>query len=211
MTVRLNTMVLPDVVEELAPDEVIVATGTSPRRDGFQLSAPVTPIPGHDLPHVYTAWDVFGFGGRAAVVGPAVVYDDTGTFEAISVADALLVAGVHVTMVGRLESIGATLPYPPATVAAAKERLWSGDFDFVGGHHLREIRPGEVSIGVPFTDRERTVPAATVVIVTYGHPNRELAELLVDGPWNVHRIGDVTGTNGVLPAIHQAAAVARAI
>lgn len=211
VTVRLNTMVLPDAVEELAPDEVIVATGTSPRRDGFQLSAPVTPIPGHDLPHVYTAWDVFGFGGRAAVVGPAVVYDDTGTFEAISVADALLVAGVHVTMVGRLESIGATLPYPPATVAAAKERLWSGDFDFVGGHHLREIRPGEVSIGVPFTDRERTVPAATVVIVTYGHPNRELADLLVDGPWNVHRIGDVTGTNGVLPAIHQAAAVARAI
>ena len=211
VTVRLSTMVLPDVVEELAPDEVIVATGTSPRRDGFQLSAPVTPIPGHDLPHVYTSWDVFGFGGRAEVVGPAVVYDDTGTFEAISVADALLVAGVHVTMVGRLESIGATLPYPPATVAAAKERLWSGDFDFVGGHHLREIRPGEVSIGVPFTDRERTVPAATVVIVTYGHPNRELAELLVDGPWNVHRIGDVTGTNGVLPAIHQAAAVARAI
>jgi 2,4-dienoyl-CoA reductase-like NADH-dependent reductase (Old Yellow Enzyme family)/thioredoxin reductase len=211
VTIRLNTMVDPDLVAELAPDEVVIATGTSPRRDGFQLSTPVTPVPGHDLSHVYTSWDVFGFGGRAEVVGPALVYDDTGTFEAISVADALLEAGAAVTMVGRLDAIGATLPYPPATVAAAKERLYGGAFDFVGGHHLREIRPGEVSIGVPFTDRERVVPASTVVIVSYGHPNRELAELLVGGPWAVHRIGDVTGTNGLLPAIHQAAAAARSI
>jgi 2,4-dienoyl-CoA reductase-like NADH-dependent reductase (Old Yellow Enzyme family)/thioredoxin reductase len=211
VTIRMNSMVDPDVVAELAPDEVILATGTSPRRDGFQLSTPVHPVPGHDLPHVFTSWDVFGFGGRAEVVGPALVYDDTGTFEAISVADALLESGVAVTMVGRLDAIGATLPYPPATVAAAKERLYSGAFDFIGGHHLREIRADEVSIGVPFTDRERVVPASTVVIVTYGHPNRELGELLGDGPWTIRSIGDVNGTNGVLPAIHQAAAVARTI
>ena len=213
VTIRLNTMVDPDVVAELDPDDVILATGTSPRRDGFQLSTPVTPVPGFDLPHVFTAWDVFGFGGRATLAGPAVVYDDTGTFEAISVADALLAAGLPVTMVGRQESIGATLPYPPATVAAARERLMSSAFDFVGGHHLRAIRPGEVEIGVLFTDRVRTVPAATVVLVTYGHPNRELGEYLAVDPgrWRLHRIGDVTGTNGILPAIHQAAATARAI
>ena len=89
----------------------------------------------------------------------------------------------------------------------------SGAFDFVGGHHLLEIRPDAVDIGVAFTERVRTVAAATVVIVTYGHPNRELGECLADagGHWTVHHVGDVTGTNGVLPAIHQAAAVARAI
>ncbi len=211
VTVRLNSMVDPDVVADLAPDEIVVATGTAPRRDGFQLSTPVTPVPGHDLPHVFTSWDVFGFGGRAALVGPALVYDDTGTFEAISVADALLEAGLEVTMVGRLDAIGATLPYPPATVAAAKERLLSGSFDFIGGHHLREIRLGEVSIGVPFTERERIVPASTVVIVSYGQPNREVADAIDDGVRPVHRIGDITGTNGILPAIHQAAATARAI
>ncbi|MEX0846534.1 MAG: FAD-dependent oxidoreductase [Ilumatobacteraceae bacterium] len=213
VSIRLSTMADPDLVAELAPDEVIIATGTIPRRDGFQLTTPVHPVPGHDLPHVYTSWDVFGFGGRANVVGPAVVYDDTGTFEAISVADALLEAGVAVTMVGRLDAIGATLPYPPATVAAAKERLMSGAFDFVGGHHLREIRPGSVDIGVAFTERLRTIEAATVVIVTYGHPNRELGEMLAaeSGPWQMHQVGDVTGTNGILPAIHQAAAVARAV
>jgi 2,4-dienoyl-CoA reductase-like NADH-dependent reductase (Old Yellow Enzyme family)/thioredoxin reductase len=213
VTIRLASMVDPDVVAEVDPDEVIVATGVSPRRDGFQLTTPIHPVPGHDLAHVFTSWDVFGFGGRATLVGPALVYDDTGTFEAISVADRLLEAGLAVTMVGRLDAIGATLPYPPATVAAAKERLMSGAFDFVGGHHLLEIRPDAVDIGVAFTDRRRTIPASTVVIVTYGHPNRELAEWLAagSGRWTVHQIGDVTGTNGLLPAIHQAAALARTI
>ena len=214
VTIRLNSMVDPDVVAELVPDEVIVATGTSPRRDGFQLATPVTPIPGHDLPHVWSSWDVFGFGGRAVLDGPAVVFDDTGTFEAISVCDTLLEAGLQVTMISRLEGVGARLPYPPATVEAARERLMSGDFDFVGGHYLQAITQDEVLIGVPFTERRRVVPARTVVLVSYGHPNRELAEWLQgegDAPWNVHLIGDVTGTNGVMPAIHQASALARGL
>jgi 2,4-dienoyl-CoA reductase-like NADH-dependent reductase (Old Yellow Enzyme family) len=210
--IQLSTMVDPDIVAELSPDEVILATGVTPRRDGFQLTTPVTPVPGHRLPHVFTSWDVFGFGGRATLEGPALVYDDTGTFEAVSVADALLEAGLEVTMVGRQDAIGASLPYPPATVAAAKERLFSGAFDFVGGHYLREIRRHDVEIGVSFTDRVRTVPASTVVIVTYGDPNRELGEYLAEEPGpRIHHVGDVTGTSGVLPAIHQAAAVARAI
>jgi hypothetical protein len=185
-----------------------------PRRDGFQLSTPVAPVSGHDLHHVYSSWDIFGFGGRAEIRGPAVVFDDTGTFEAISVADALLEAGAKVTMIGRQESIGSNLPYPPATVEAARERLMSGDFDFIGGHYLQGITPEEVIIGVPFTERVRAVPAGTIVMVTHNHPNRELPEYLAmsdDQPWNVHLIGDVTGTNGIMPAIHQAAEVARAI
>ncbi len=214
VTIRLNSMVDPDVVAEIAPDEVIIATGGSPRRDGFQLATPVTPVRGFDLRHVYTSWDVFGFGGRAVLQDPAVVFDDTGTFEAVSVADALLAAGLRVTMVGRNQAIGERLPYPPATVEAARERLLAGDFDFIGGHYLQGITEDEVIVGVPFTERVRALPARTVVLVTYHHPNRELAEHLAAGdeaPWNTHLIGDVTGTNGILPAIHQAAAVARAL
>ena len=63
------------------------------------------------------------------IEGPALVYDDTGTFEAISVADILLQKGVHVTMVSRNDSVGARLNYPPVTAGAARERLYSGDFD----------------------------------------------------------------------------------
>ncbi len=211
VTVRLGSMVDPDLVASIAPDEVIVATGGTPRRDGFQLATPVTAIPGHDRPHVVTSWDVFGFGGRADVQGPCVVFDDTGSFEAISVADALLAAGAAVTMVSRHEAIGATLPHPPATVEAAKERLLSGAFDFVGGHYLQAIGEDEVVIGVPFTERRRVLPARTVVLVTFNTPNREITGYLDPARHGIHLVGDVNGTNGIMPAIHQAAAVARTL
>ena len=67
---------------------------------------------------------------------------------------------------------------------------------------------------MPFTERVRALPARTVVLVTYNHPNRELGRVprrRNADPWNLHLIGDVTGTNGILPAIHQAAALARTL
>ncbi|HET6873336.1 MAG TPA: NAD(P)-binding protein, partial [Acidimicrobiales bacterium] len=63
VTVHLRTPVEPDLVADLGPDEVIVATGSAPRRGGFQLSSPSRPVPGGSLPHVYTSWEVLGFGG----------------------------------------------------------------------------------------------------------------------------------------------------
>ncbi len=215
VNVRVNSLVDPDTVRELRPDRVIIATGSTPRRDGFQLTTPVSPLRGYDLEHVYTSWDVFGFGGRANIASPAVVFDDTGTFEAISVADQLLQEGAKVTMVSRYESLGASLPYPPATVEAAKERLMSQDFDFVGSHYLQAITEDEVLIGVPFTERRRALEAKMVVIVTYNHPNRELADCLIEEipelNGKVHLVGDVSGTNGVQAAIHQAANLTRSI
>ena len=208
--VHLGTFADPDTIGSEAPDEVIVATGTTPRRDGFQLSTPATPISGADLPHVFTSWDIFGFGGRAEINGDCFIFDDTGTFEAISVADALVDAGAKVTMVSRYDSMGAKIAFPAATVEASKERLMSGNFDFIGGHYVQGITPDEVLIGVPFTERRRAIPAGTVVLVTYNHPNREIAEYAPAGT-NVHLIGDVTGTNSIMAAIHQAAATARAI
>ncbi|MEN3950165.1 FAD-dependent oxidoreductase [Iodidimonas sp. SYSU 1G8] len=211
--VHLNSMVDADMVAEIAPDEVIVATGTTPRYDGFQVATPSVPVPGWDLPHVHNSWELFGVGGKPDIKGPAVVFDDTGTFEAISVADVLLQAGVPVTMVSRTEQLGQNVPFPPVTVGAARERLMSADFDFIGGHYIRNITSDEVEIGVLFTDRVRRIPAKTVVLVSFNQPNRDLAEQLAARFSNVkiHLVGDVRGRNSMMTAIHEAAEVARAI
>ena len=54
-----------------------------------------------------------------------------------------------------------------------------------------------------------------VVVVTYNNPNRELAEYIFkENPEmndKVHLVGDVSGTNGVQAAIHQAANLTRVI
>jgi 2,4-dienoyl-CoA reductase-like NADH-dependent reductase (Old Yellow Enzyme family)/thioredoxin reductase len=209
--VHLNSMVDTDLVAQIAPDEVIIATGTTPRSDGFQISTPASAIPGHDLSHVYSSWDLFGFGDITHIEGPAVVFDDTGSFEAISAADVLLQAGVPVTLVSRADSIGQNLPFPAVTTGAAKERLMSGDFDFVGGHYVREINPQEVEIGVLFTDRSRRLAARTVVVVGYNEPNRELAESLGAAGYKTHLVGDVRGRSSIMSAIHGAAALGRTL
>ena len=215
INVTMNSLVDPEVIASLNPDRLIVATGSTPRKDGFQLTTPISPLTGFDQKHVYTSWDVFGYGGRANFDSPAIVFDDTGTFEAISVADKLLEQGIKVTMVSRYESLGAALPYPPATVEAPKERLMSQDFDFIGGHYMQAITEDEVLIGVPFTERIRALRANMVVLVTYNHPNRDLAEYILKEnshlEGKVHLVGDVSGTNGVQAAIHQAANLTRSI
>ena len=207
--VHLRTPVDPDLVIAERPDEVIVATGSTPRRNGFQLSSPSVPVPGGSLPHVYTVWDMLGFGGSATVGRAAVVYDDTATFEAISAADKLLAGGADVTIISRLEQLGATIPYPPATVEASRERLLAAGVHFVPSMALREITATHVVVRGIGNELVRTFPADTVVIATYHEPNAEIAEYLREAGLSVHLVGNVNGTDTIQAAVHSAAAVAR--
>ncbi len=209
--VHLNSYVDEEVVAEIAPDEVVLATGTAPRTDGMQQSTPAEGIAGFDLPHVYSSWDLLGFGEITHLEGPAVVYDDTGTFEAISVADVLLDQGLKVTMVSRNDAVGARLPYPPVTAGAARERLYSQDFDFIGAHHLLEITKDHVDVGVLFADRRRSIPAKTVVFVGFNEPNRTLWQSLQGNGPPSHMIGDVRGISSIMTAIHAGNALGRQI
>ena len=192
---------------------MIIATGSTPKPAGFQLSSPSIPVPGADLPHVSTSWEVLGFGGRAQVGSTAVVYDDTGTFEAISVADKLLAAGAEVTIIGRHEQLGAKIPFPPATVEASRERLFADGVTFVPAMALRRITATEVTAYGLGLGRERTFAADTVCIVTHHDLNDELATHLVeehsDAGFAVHVIGNADGTDSILAAIHSAAKVTR--
>jgi 2,4-dienoyl-CoA reductase-like NADH-dependent reductase (Old Yellow Enzyme family) len=207
--VQMNSLVDEQLVLNSGADAVIIATGTAPRTDGLQVSIPAEPISGFDLPHVYNTWDLFGYGRPVAMQGPAIVFDDTGTFEAISVVDVLLQAGMAVTLLSRFDTLGQNLPYPPVTVGTARERLMSGDFDFIGGHYLQKIEADTVHASVLFTERQRSFPAQTVVLVTHNAPNRELGDSLEGNGIDVHLLGDVRGRNGLMNAIHSGSELAR--
>lgn len=200
--VHLHSYVDEEAIARMAPDEVVLATGTMPRQDGMQQSTPGSGTAGFERAHVYSSWDLFGFGEITHLEGPAVVYDDTGTFEAISVADVLLERGIAVTMISRCDSPGANLPYPPVTAGAARERLYNGNFEFIGNHYVRAINEDSVDIGVLFTERVRNVPAKTVVFVGYNAPNRDLWHYLQGNGPKAHMIGDVRGRSSIMSAIH---------
>lgn len=58
--VLLGTEANRDTVLALAPDAVIVATGSRPRKTGYSSLRPeVEVLAGSDQPHVFTVWDVF--------------------------------------------------------------------------------------------------------------------------------------------------------
>jgi 2,4-dienoyl-CoA reductase-like NADH-dependent reductase (Old Yellow Enzyme family) len=207
--VRLRTAVEPDLVREENPDVVIVATGSTPRRDGFQSKRPTYQLPGVGLPHVYTSWDVFGFGGRAEVGATALVFDDAGGFEAIATAEMLAAAGASVTVVTRHPIMGAIVPAREWTVALPRERLLASGARHVGQGYLEEIRPGEVDVGVFGSDERITCPADTVVLVGYNLPNRELADALDGFAGPVHLVGDAAGGSNLEQAIREGHMVAR--
>jgi 2,4-dienoyl-CoA reductase-like NADH-dependent reductase (Old Yellow Enzyme family) len=210
VAVHLNTPVDVDRVQRERPDVVVLATGAMPREDGFQLATPGLPLPGFDLPQVHSSWSLFGVGRPPQFVGPAVVFDDTGTFEAISACDVLLEAGLDVTLISRFDAIGGALAFPPVTVGAARERLYAAPgFRFLGGRYLRRITADAVDVGVAFTERSEQLDARLVILVGFNEPNRELAQALVGAGLECHQIGDILGRNSIMNAIHAGAALGR--
>lgn len=212
---HMNTFVEPDLVATTGADAVVVATGSIPRRDGFQIARPAQPIAGVKHKHVQTVWDLFGFGGSPRVGTEAVVYDETGGFEALSAAQELADRGAHVTVVTRFASLGALVPMPGMTTAGAIENLAAAGVEVVTDGYLLDIEADKVEIGSLLTDRTWPVAADTVVLVAAHHLNRELYDELADGPVNVHLIGDATSESpsghGLEQAFRAATALARAI
>jgi thioredoxin reductase len=206
-----GTPVDPDLVRQLDPDAVIVATGSTPRRDGFTAGSPGRRVPGVHQPHVGTSWDLFGFGGRTVVGATAVVVDDTGTYEAVSVAEQLLAAGARTTLVTRHDSFGVNVPGQLATVLPARERLFAGDFELVSSSYLEEIGPATVTVRALAQGRTRVLDAETVVLVGYNDPDRELAEALAESDYSgqIHVVGDASGTRTLREAIRDGSMVAR--
>lgn len=206
-----GSFVDPEMVAEAGVDEVILATGSTPEKAAQLAARPGAVIPGSQLPHVYTSWELLGFGGRATIGDRAVVYDDVGTFEAISAALVLVERGMPVTFVTAHDSLGARVPYPLATVSASREILAEGQFDIVPSATITRITRDEVIIAPLGSDRERAISADTVVIVGHQRPNRELADELTDAAISHHMVGAANGGWDIERAIREAALVARAL
>ena len=205
--IRRSSFVDPDVVAAFGADEVVLATGGIADKQLPQTLLPAAPIPGSHLKHVCTAWEVFGFGGRAEIGKNVVVFDDTGNFEAIAVALKIAEQGSKVTVVTRHEFIGNRMVFPTATTEAARERLLALDVSVHSFSRLESIQSESVTITWIDTQKFVEVPADTVVICGFHHPNRELSEALEDMGISHHLIGDVNGTQDHQRAIAEATAL----
>lgn len=200
--VRLGVEASPAEVERLAPDDVVVATGSAPRTDAALTSAPlVGPIPGSDLPHVRTTWQALD--GAPPPGGSVVVVDDVGHYEGVGVAEWLLAEGAgRVTLVTSRARL-AVLMEPARTVGALKTRLGRRPgFTFLPDATLCRIDPASVTVRPVFGGADRTIDADAVVLVLSNQP--VVPHVRGDrAAWTEHIVGDAGGARFLQVAIDE--------
>ncbi|RJG04272.1 FAD-dependent oxidoreductase [Noviherbaspirillum sedimenti] len=213
VNIKLSTYMSADDILAAAPDVVIIATGSVPRMDGFQLANPNAPIKGADRKHVISSHDLL-LGARSVQRGStALVFDTVGHYEAIAAVEQLLSLGASVTYVTHAVSM---TPYVQTTWrdVPALERFYAlGQFEALLRHHLVDIgsdqcivRPWQAPDGLT-----RTVAADTVVLVTQNQPLRELYDILRSEGREIFLVGDALAPRDVQVAIAEGHRIARSI
>lgn len=210
----LNTFLEADEIRASDADVVIIATGSEPRLDGFQLADPGEQVEGCDLPHVLSTHALFS-GARLPDRGAhALVFDTVGHYEALAAVDTLMQRGLAVTFVTSAVSMS---PYVQTTwrdVPALERFHRLGSFEALVRHRLERIEDGACIIRprqAP-TDKVRRVTADVVVLVTHNKPLRGLyEELREEREGSIFVIGDASAPRDVQVAIAEGNQLARAI
>ena len=195
--VRMGVEATPELVDGLAPDAVILASGSS---------AVMPPIPGIDHPKTLGCIDALlheeRVGRRVVVVGGGLV--------GCEISLDLVNKGHDVTIVEALPQIlgsGPAVPLPNA--------MYLRDaFVHHGTPVLTDTRISSVTDAgavVQGPDGVRTLPADTVVIVVGFKPNPSMAPDLRGHGYEVFEIGDGRHVGNILTAIWDAYEVAHTI
>jgi hypothetical protein len=207
--VRLNTYAEADDVLAEKPDALIIATGSHPRMDGYQLASPDDPIKGVDQSHVLSSIDLM-LSPPPELGRTALVLDNTGHFEGPACAAHLIQQGLAVTYVTHHRAFA---PFVQTTFREESmlEKCNEGDFTIFIDQLLLEIRKGDCVVRPKTGKRTRTVPADTVVIVTPNAPNRDLFDTLRGKLGSAVLIGDALSPRDLMAAIAEGHRAARAM
>lgn len=209
--VKLDTYLSADDIHGDGADAVIVATGSSPRLDGFQPARPFERARGVKQPHVMSSIQLLT-GGLPHRAQTAVVLDTVGHFEAIAAAEYLVDKGLGVTFVTPLPSLGGPLVHATFREATAVEFLYGGDFTLLTRHYLAEVATATCLLRPMYNEHTLEVPADAVVLVTQNQPNRQIFDdLIAAGMPGLFLVGDAASPRDLTVAIADAHRVARAI
>lgn len=199
---HLSYLVTADEVIARQPDAVIVAVGAEPSMDGRLVAAPGEVVSGIEAPSVVSGVELLRHEAPAPGAR-ALVFDDMGQYEAVSVVEYLLSHGVHVTAATRLPAFG-PLVDAAMRMAPALERLNAApaDLDILTRATLAEVGSGKATLRSLVGAPDEVVPADLVVLVSYKKP-RLFADELGDRVDVVHVVGDALSARDLQVAIRE--------
>jgi len=208
--VRLGTYIEPDDVLRIAPDVLIVATGSSPRLDGRQHLSPGATVRGIDCRNVVSSHDVLMNSSDRNWGKHALVFDDVGHYEAVAAAEALTSRGIGVTFVA---AHGSFAPKLESYLSAqpALERLAGRNFRLITNGRLTAVQDGHAMVEHRYGGDPMRIEADTVVFVSHNACNRDLIDAM--GTWSgkVVAVGDVRSPRFLQTAISEGHFAARGI
>jgi 2,4-dienoyl-CoA reductase-like NADH-dependent reductase (Old Yellow Enzyme family) len=190
--VRTGFTVTAERVREFAPDAVIVATGSTPRRDCFQTLRPWGPPDGFDPASVLTSWDIMG---GAETGGTVAILDEVGHYETLDVAHLLVGQGRRVRLISRFSLIAGALEMRWDMIGAPNAKLlYEGDFEFYPRRVVTSVRDGLVTFARPEAPGQpETAGYDDLVTISGNVPDPSLYEQLRAGPWELRLAGDAVG------------------
>jgi NADPH-dependent 2,4-dienoyl-CoA reductase/sulfur reductase-like enzyme len=208
---RLSAPMDADDIAALHPDVVLVATGADPTMDGRLISAPGEVVDGIDAPNIRSSVQLLTEPPPAPGT-QALVVDDMGQYEAVSVVEYLLQHGVNVAAATRLPMFG-PLVDAAMRMTPALERLNTAParFTILTRVTLASVRPGKATLRSLAGAPDSTVPADLVVLVTYKAPRDNLAAELAGRVPDVRLVGDALAARDLQVAIREGNYAARRI
>jgi len=200
----LGKEVTPELIDELKPDTVVVATG----------AAPLIPqgIPGIDKGNVVTAWDVLGgheagLASKILIIGGGLVGCETADYLA-QVTDVLGIATTEVTLVEMMDNIAIDGVSEPRHLLM--ERLREKHVKVILNAKVKEILDDGVVI--EREGKEESIKGMeTVVLATGVKPVNELYSQIKDKVEKAYIIGDAQNPAKLVQATASAASIGRII
>lgn len=202
VNVRTGVEVTAEMIEQQAPEAVIIATGSRPQ---------LPPVPGADLPHVATVWQVIQ-GEKTAQLGEQVlVFDQLGFHQATSTAEYLAEKGCQVEIVTPQFYVGGDLGIT-LDIELWYRRALARGIRLTANHFLASLSPSGALIMNNYTGQPRQLEnLALAVMATPQLAHDTLYHQLVGKVKHLQRIGDCLAPRRVEHAILDGERAARAL
>ena len=203
-----------EAIREFDASHVAIATGATWRRDGVGR-ATWRSVPGvTEHSGIFTPDDIFA--GVQPEIGPVLVYDDDHYYLGGLIAEALVMAGLSVTLLTPGLEVS---HWTQNTMEQHKieERLLSLGVTLVCKRTLVSVQSDYVVTRCNLTGEEHSLPVASLVLVTARLPTNELyfgvvgadEEHLEALPFGLSRIGDCLAPSTIAAAVYDGHRYAR--
>jgi dimethylamine/trimethylamine dehydrogenase len=204
VTIYRESRLTPDQILELGFDQVVLATGSTWRRDGVGGTSGF-PIPGVAEASIFTADDVFA---GAEIPGPVMIYDDDHYYLGGAFAEMLQRRGTQVTYVTPAIQVSAWTDFSMEQKRIQAALMRAG-VAIRTGKELVAVEGREAKLACIYTGEIERVHFASMLLLTSRRPNDDLyhaltqrsAELADHGVKAVHRIGDCLAPATIAAAV----------